>query len=335
MKKRLGPVALTLLLSGIALDSQARLPTFIAIVREDGGLVPIAIFDGREWWNRWPWSEEDGPASKVPVPESLDAIPADWLPPAIRLPREWTLHLLDGGRRKIQIDRPFRPPGWTLVETIVLRSTYASRAIRQGLSDGSDDVGVAIAGPGRIGMFSTPSASESQRILAQLRQKLAEVEQKAIQDWETARAQSAGEHSAPATLTRTHWGEPTDPFSLVKATRPFRGRTYYFLDGGTLYFVGGDARYPEGCKLNVSVSGVVVAQPDRGVVSEKVSAHGYAEYCGDRPGWMTLLATLEVNGGVLWIVRTSVEDGFDYALFDPDANDPVPLKDEWRLRSNR
>jgi hypothetical protein len=321
-------------MSGIALDSQARLPTFIGIVREDGGLVPIAIFDGREWWNRWPWSEEDGSASKVPVPESLDAIPADWLPSGVRLPREWTLLLLDGGRRKIQIDRPFRPSGWTLVETIVLRSTYPSRPI-QGLSDGSDDVGVAIAGRGRIEPFVTPSHQESQRILTQLQHRLADLERKAIDEWKRELAVQPGAAAVPVSLTRTYRGSQTDaPFGLVKASHAVRGQSYHYLDGEKLYFIAGDERYPQGCKLNVWFEGVVVTQAGR-VVSEAIGAGGYAEYCGDRPGSTTPLATLNIDGKLLWIVRASVEDGYDYLLFDPNANEPLTLKDEWRLRSNR
>jgi len=106
------------------------------------------------------------------------------------------------------------------------------------------------------------------------------------------------------------------------------------LPSTTLYVIGGDARYDGSCKLNVSFSGVVVAQSGRRL-SEKIAASGYAEYCGDRPDWATPLASLEVNEKVLWIVRVSVEDGYDYALFDPDANDFIILKDTWELRSNR
>ena len=83
------------------------------------------------------------------------------------------------------------------------------------------------------------------------------------------------------------------------------------LPSTTLYVIGGDARYDGSCKLNVSFSGVVVAQSGRRL-SEKIAASGYAEYCGDRPDWATPLASLEVNEKVLWIVRVSVEDGYDY-----------------------
>lgn len=334
MRIRFVLLVLTYLLAGASLNSQASSHTFIGIVREDGGLVPIAIYDGSDWWNRWPWSGEGGSVGEVPVPATLDAVPADWLPPGVRLPREWTMHRLEGGRRTIRIhDQPSYVAGVTM-ETIVLWSNYPFKPKASDSSDGSGDAGVAIAGRGRIATFVTTSTSESRRILAPLRQRLGELEQKAIQEWQTERAQSAGSNSTPATLVRTYRGERTDPFTLVKARRRIGGRTYYFLDGETLYVVGGDARYDGNCKLNVSFGGVVVAQSGRRL-SEKIAASPYAEFCGDRPDWATPLASLELDDKVLWVLRVSVEDGYDYALFDPDANDFIILKDEWGLRSNR
>jgi hypothetical protein len=242
------------------------------------------------------------------------------------------MHRLGGGRRKIRIEQPARAVGWTM-ETIVLWSE-PFRPTVSGTSDGSDDAGVAIAGRGRIGAVVTASQSESKRILAQLKGTLDDLERKAIADWKKERAAQPGGDPAALVLTPTHRGSPSDAaYSLVKAASPVRGRTYYLLDGEKLYFYGDEA-IPD-CKVNVSFEGVVVTTGDRRVVSEKLGAGAYAGYCGDRAGWTTPLATLEIDGKVLWILRISAEDGHDYGLFDPDANELVPLKEPWGLRSNR
>src|SRR5262245_58505088 len=71
---------------------------FVGILRRDALFLPIAIHDGRDWWNAWPFSHESDESVKgLPLPDSLDAIPDDWLPPGIRLPRDWGVQLLRGG----------------------------------------------------------------------------------------------------------------------------------------------------------------------------------------------------------------------------------------------
>lgn len=98
--------------------SQTLSPTFLAVVRHDGLLVPIAVFDGAEWWNRWPWgAESDEEIKTLPVPPNLRAIPKDWLPPSTRLPAEWRLLIGSGGRTRIRATEPVRPSEWDLMTT--------------------------------------------------------------------------------------------------------------------------------------------------------------------------------------------------------------------------
>jgi hypothetical protein len=76
--------------------------TFLAAVRGDGLLVPIAAFDGTGWWNKWPWGAESAEVRQLPIPVGLDEIPADWLPPGLTLPRNWTLQRFSGARSALQ-----------------------------------------------------------------------------------------------------------------------------------------------------------------------------------------------------------------------------------------
>ena len=62
----------------------------------------IAAFDGTGWWNKWPWGAESAKVRQLPIPVGLDEIPADWLPPGLTLPRNWTLQRFSGARSALQ-----------------------------------------------------------------------------------------------------------------------------------------------------------------------------------------------------------------------------------------
>jgi hypothetical protein len=327
-------VPLTILVLALTtVIGQQRDWTFLAIVRTDGALVPIAIFDGREWWNRWPWAEESGDVKSLKVPATLETIPDEWLPAGTRLPVQWTLQRLDGRRRSLRIQRPIRPSGSQLMETIALRSDYPVSPDKVGNQYSSDEIGVAIAGAGELSGFASVQPAESQRILGRLKQRLLELEHAEIARWLQERRESPGADPQPITLTRAYRGPAPvvdHAFGLEKAAQRFKARTYYYLTGEKLFKMG-LKDFPD-CKMNLSFDGVVITRPDGNIISEKVSAGAYAGYCGDSSGWMTPLAVLFLNDRVLWVVKHSVEDGYDYGLFDPDLSDNIELKGSWGLR---
>jgi hypothetical protein len=59
----------------------------LAIVGEDGLLVPIARFDGTAWEKIWA-------EPNAAVPASLEAVPTSWFPPDGRPPSQWHLWLV-------------------------------------------------------------------------------------------------------------------------------------------------------------------------------------------------------------------------------------------------
>ena len=66
--------------AGVGLSAQPiGKPLFLSVVRMDGILVPVAVHNGAEWWGGWPMALEEDIAS-LAVPESLSAMPAEWLP---------------------------------------------------------------------------------------------------------------------------------------------------------------------------------------------------------------------------------------------------------------
>ena len=305
--------------------------TFLAIVRYDGALVPIAIHDGREWWNRWPWAgESDEEVKSLRVPATTGSVPADWLPPGVVLPADWRMLSIESGTRQtLRATRPARQPGFQLVSTIVLL-TDLPRPSTPETSSGEEPIGVALAGAGELGRFTSPPEAITRRITNALQPRLDALEADALAEWKKERESNGA--AKPVTLTRTYrHGDDArrSPFGL-SSTAPVAGKVYHYLTGEKLYKLG--LKDSPDCKVNLSFEGVLTTATDGRVIAEKISAFAYAEYCGDAASWMEPLATLHLNGRILWICRDSVEDGYEYALFDPETTDRIPLKGEWQFR---
>jgi hypothetical protein len=138
-------VALLAVVSISAMPQTPARQTFLAIVRADGGLVPIAIHDGREWWNRWPWAIEGDPeVTALPVPARLDAIPPEWLPPGVRLPATWRWQPKDRPARAIRVLHPFRTTASDLMSTILLRTDLPGPSADREERNAFEPLGVAI-----------------------------------------------------------------------------------------------------------------------------------------------------------------------------------------------
>jgi hypothetical protein len=82
---------LLLALTPIGVASQASVPEpfALAVVREDGILVPIARFDATEWQRIWA-----EPAERLVPPASLQDVPATWFSPDGHVPGHWYLWLI-------------------------------------------------------------------------------------------------------------------------------------------------------------------------------------------------------------------------------------------------
>src|SRR4051794_5922032 len=122
MRAAVVTAACALLLSGNlpAGTSQPPPATFVGVVGSDGALTPIAIFDAHEWWNPWPWAAESDEIKTLPLPPAIDAIPSDWLPPGVRLPRDWRLLRPSGKTVPVKVLRPVRAELEHLMDTISL-----------------------------------------------------------------------------------------------------------------------------------------------------------------------------------------------------------------------
>ena len=298
-------------------------PTFLGIVRADGLLVPIAVYDGRDWWNRWPWAAESEAVKALPIPPTVADVPAEWLPPGLSLPSIWKLQRDRGPLAIVRVGRPVRPSGWNLMDTIALRTDIHPGPVapRGSAPEAAEEsIGVAIAGNGQLGRVVTASAPETDRIFRQLQDRVRQLEDDALARWKKSATDEKG--SAPSLLgeNRPRPGEPWG--SLVKSAAD--GRAFYYFDRGYRQRVAGDD-----CALFVSVDGPVIADLSGRVISERLAASVFGEYCGDARESVNVLATVTIGGAPYWVNSVQVEDGYDYGIFDPQRGDSVPLKGGW------
>jgi len=156
-----------ILVMGAGLAAQQSV--FLGVVREDGLMIPIAIHDGREWWNAWPFSHEsDQTVVTLPVPASLAQVPTPWLPPGVRLPTAWTMYPRRGRPRPLRLGSLARPEGFSLMAFIGIRTSLP----RAEVADSAYEVGVAISGPGTltsVDSLDTASAEYRRLMTAVLR----------------------------------------------------------------------------------------------------------------------------------------------------------------------
>jgi len=148
--------------------------TFVGVIGSDGALTPIAVFDGRDWWNAWPWAAESDEVKALPVPSSLDAIPSDWLPPGTRVPRDWRVLRQSGATAPLKALRPVQTTLDGLMETFTITTTFRP---------GPDGAMLAIAGPGVLGTFVNPSRDETERVVRQLTSRIEALERGAMDRW--------------------------------------------------------------------------------------------------------------------------------------------------------
>jgi hypothetical protein len=306
--------------------------TFVGVVGSDGALTPIAVFDGRDWWNAWPWATESDEVKALPVPPSLEAIPADWLPPGTRMPSDWTVLRHSGATARLKALKPVHATLDGLMETFTITTTFRSDP---------DGGALAIAGPGVLGTFVNPNRDETEGVSRQLTRRIEALERDEIDRWRHEQKGSGMDTASPLTrvyMTSTPAGnkyvtnrpiDESSDYGLTKASDRIQGKTYYYLSGEKLF----KAKPDDDCKINLSTNGLVVVDRAGAVFSEKISAWAYAGSCGDAAESTMPLGTVRIGTRMLWVMRVNLEDGFDYTLFDPFVGDSVELKGGWEYRA--
>ena len=317
-------------------EQPRRTPVFVGVLRADGLLVPIAIHDGTEWWNRWPFSyESDESIARVTLPSSVDRIPSDWLPPGVRLPETWRVQVSAGGNITVRLHTPTRSRSPGLAAFVGLSTNYRVQPSvdRSMMSD--SDVGVAIVGDAALGRFTPATAAESKGIVAAIANDLQRAESEEI-TFRLKERQSQPDSDSrslpPSMASKEHPLIAKNSFGAVRAERKERGRRFFFVGGQKEY---GVKPWPD-CDATVDFSGIVVRDSSGAINARSVGAYTTFGCTRDNSGAMGFqpLASLHWHGPTLWVVRLHAEDGFEYGLIDPSATDPrtMLLKGLWQMR---
>jgi hypothetical protein len=140
MPRRLAPALLILTLLAPCEAALAQSAFTVAVVRDDGVVLPVATHDRGRWRTPWP-----GPAKEAEVPVRVEDCPLAWwgLPSA---PTTWTLLAPNETPRPIRLDRITWVP-WYCQQQVVLHSREAARGLMR-LPDGfrTPKHAVAVAG---------------------------------------------------------------------------------------------------------------------------------------------------------------------------------------------
>ncbi len=218
------PLSLAWLSTATSVATQPADAFLLAIVRDDGVMLPAAAYDRGRWRSPWP-----GPAKEAEVPVRIEDCPLAWwgLPVA---PRQWTLHVPDESPRVIPSGRLTWVPSYCR-QQLVLHSRAATRPLlRAADGERAPKYGVAAAGPAAVELprSVSPESAEARQLLDALQRTFNQEE----------RLMLAGEYFAvhqPSMPERERDRIPVQAVSIYAGS----GR-----GGETAYFVELQRRYP-------------------------------------------------------------------------------------------
>jgi hypothetical protein len=277
----------------------------LAVVRNDGILLPFAAFNGRKWSAPWPTLDRVGPTVDLPV--SLASVPRDWWggeepgpwqlwTPDADTPRPLTLSsvaMVPVGRTRQIGFRTNQAPVLPAVPPFELPFPK---------------MGLAIAGDVRLTPIVTvsPFSPAHKAFASKLRQAFEKAEEAKI----------------GAIRSADRW---THPFKReIRATVPVELEAWYVTSIGSgeerMSYVEAVKKYPlqaedRGCGLETFVSGWVHHDERRQKLTPRLNA--VVSYC-DRRGvsYMLPFGQILVNDRVHWIVQLSGQDHEWYAVVE-------------------
>lgn len=136
----------------------------LALVRDDGVMLPVAAHDRGRWRMPWP-----GPAKEAEVPVRIEDCPLAWWGLATP-PREWTLLVPGESPRTVTADRMTWVRSYCR-QQVVLHSRASTRPLlRQPDGGRAPKYGVAVAGPGRVTLprAVAPDSDEARLLMDEL-----------------------------------------------------------------------------------------------------------------------------------------------------------------------
>jgi hypothetical protein len=261
-------------------------PFTVGVLRNDGIVIPFAVFDGKEWSSPWPTV-----LRSVDLPIDTASVPTKWWgkPGPIADMTAW----VDGAARgAIHIVRPAVLP-LMCVPRLGLISDYRSPQTPGSLLPPYPKDGIAVTGAQRVGKIEIVSKESSE--WAGMAASLAE-------EFDDA------EHSAIKAFT--DWNDPIS--RAVRRQTPVELEAWYRAPmdepGWTANYVETVKKYPpgrgdDGCGLVTSTNGWVFAGPDG---KRNVKLTGHVTYCDRRDvTYMLPFGLLSVQNRTSWVFQLS------------------------------
>jgi len=278
---------------GNRLSSQRTAPVWYAAVADDGTVTPFGVVVNGGLWTGWP-----DQISQVDELPTLIAIPTEWKPPGVELPRKWRAHLVDGRHQTLTPQRVVR--GY--VDDIGLSSDLANPVRPQdGTRGGYSIIGVATNGPDPIDVFRPVSKRLASQVLSRLEPVLVARESEAI---EVARKRAEAEGyvlRVPTPQVRKRMKIEVE--TLRAAVDPHR-TTWVYLEGQKVY-------EPNSVNLVVRLAALLALPPGGSLDVKWTGVYVPLDllHVAAIP-----LAIVEVEGRTCWIVQQVFEDGREYVL---------------------
>jgi hypothetical protein len=209
----------------------------VAIVRQDGIVVPFASYSHGKWSNPWPNPDQDLDL-KV---SSLDKVPEAWLDASPRISRTWFEHSASISAQPLTVVKVVQFEAhcqrqWGLFPAKAVQPTPSYHC-------GFPNPAIAIDTPLEVESMVrlTPKDIEARRLLATL--------QPFINQMESAQVETAAREQSVREGRLRYSGHPLDvaerrkiPVTLTKVYR-----TQTEIQGSWTYYVEAEKRYPNGC----------------------------------------------------------------------------------------
>lgn len=283
----------------------------LAIVRDDGVILPVATHDRGRWRMPWP-----GPAKEAEVPVRVADCPLAWwgLPQA---PREWTLHVAG------ESPRAFTPDSTTWVQSycrqqVVLHSRAATRPLLR-MADGgrAPKYGIATAGPAELVFPRTVAADSAEgRTLLDALQRTFNREERLML------AQDYAMVFQPSVAADVRDRVPVQALAIHAG--PGQGEPTYFVELVRHY----PRRKPEHlrwCDEVTYMSGWIRRRADDMLDLTPIT-RAVTSCLLDTTQRATPLAVVRTSKGPVWLLELYRPDAEVLGLFRaPESDDPEPL----------
>jgi hypothetical protein len=284
---------------GTACSKPPAAPTgdiWFAGIIENGDLRPgTAVIDGKRW-------EGFSNSDVDELPQSLDAIPSEWLPAGRKFPRTWQAYLFNGKKPSIEATG-IKRDGYgapQVITTDLTRATLSSMA--QDLFPQPYVPGIAVVGEAIVRLFHSMTAEQKNKVMPLLESALWEAETKAISN------PTGDAEIDPEIFTDAFRHRP-------RKLRVIHAVTVTETDGGNTYFLELEKEYgePKDCPARARFGATLISNGNS-VKLATIAAQFVCEKFASR----VPLAVVERGGVRCWLAFEAGYEGYQFILARPN-----------------